>query len=85
MVELYLFASLRSKWLTKQQNLSKRMLRNQQNIIKPEKLKQLKYKENIQKNYNSSNEITITILLLRVPSSSIQTVRKLYNLRHIRD
>lgn len=47
MVGQYLFASLRSKWLTKKQNFSKRKLRNQQNIIKPENLKQLKYKEKI--------------------------------------
>lgn len=47
MVELYLFASSRSKWLTKQQNFSKRKLRNQQNFIKSEKLKQWKYKEKL--------------------------------------
>lgn len=33
MVELYLFASLRSKCLLKQQSFSKRQLRKQQNII----------------------------------------------------
>lgn len=47
MVELYLFASLRSKCITKWQSFSKRQLRNQQNFITWEKLKRCKHKEKI--------------------------------------
>lgn len=81
MVELYLFASLRSKW----QQSSKTFVKESSGISKTLFNRKSQNDENIKKNYNSGNKITKPILVFTAPLSFIRAVCKLYNLRHIRD